>query len=295
MSSYTPNKTSIKIIIIALISSLSLTAMNTAIKLAQTHVNHDTIVFTRSVLALLIMLPIILRSRPKLSFKTQRYPLHLFRAIVGIGSIYGIVISLETLPISNTTLLFMAYPLFIPITLFLFMKKPLSLSVLGAIVIGFIGVVFALNPSSNGLLQYGALFALGAGLFTAIAVTIVKKLSDTEPASKIVFYFALNAVFITLIPAMLHWQPIPTIAWFELIAVSLFFILYQQCFAYSIKHGEPTLVIALMYSAIIFSAIIDWILNGKIIHFSTIIGFLLIVVSVVLVALFERQQLKKKQ
>lgn len=287
MKTSTPHQTPLIAIAATLFAALSLTAMNTMIKLVQVYVNHDIVVFMRSLFSMLILLPILLVRRHQHPLKTQRYPLHLLRALVGVGCVYCVVRGLDTLSISSATLLFMTYPLFTPLTMFFFLKKSLSLQIIVAIALGFVGVVCVLNPTSSDFLQYGSLFALASGILGAIGISIIKKLSDTEEPSKMVFYFGLNATVLTFIPALVHWQPIPAIAWIELIATGLFVTLYQQSLAYALKHGKPATVITLMYSAIIFSAIVDWVMHAKLIHISTIIGFLCIVISVVLVAMFE--------
>ncbi len=284
MINNTKQKTSTVAIIATVIAAISLTAMNTAIKFAQLYVNHDIIVFTRALFAVVILLPILRINSSNNLIRTRHYSLHLLRAIIGVLSAYCIVLSLETLPISNATLLFMTYPLFTPIMMYLFWRQTVTMPVLLTIILGFIGVIFVLNPTTNGFLQYGSLYSLASSILASMAVLVIKRLSSTEHASQIVLFFALNATVMTIIPAWLHWQPIPLIAWIYLLIVSVSAIIYQQGFAYALKHGEPTTIIAIMYSAIIFSAIVDWVTHEKVMHVSTIVGFILIVSSVLWVS-----------
>ena len=274
-------------VIVTLFAALSITIMNVITKLVQTHIDESIIVFIRVFVSMMILFPLI-HLKHNETLKTKRYPLHLLRATTGFISIYLLALSLKFLPVSNATLLFMTYPLFAPILLAIFLKNSLSLSSLIAIVIGFIGVLLVLHPNTHSFLQHSALIGLGSGFLAAIGVLIVKKLASTEPASRIVFYFSLNATIIALIPTYHHWKTIDLFTGCQLITIGIFGLLYQYCLAYALQHGKTVLVMPTLYTAIIFGTLADWFMGIATPHINTLFGFMCVFLGVIWVMMDER-------
>ena len=112
-------------------------------------ISAQMIVFWRSVVGLLFLLPMMHLFEKEVSFgekiKTKRLGLHLIRSVSGFLGVIIFCIVLKDLSITVATLLFFTVPLFIPFVAFFWKKEPLPR--LGWI--GLISVLSALSLSSN--------------------------------------------------------------------------------------------------------------------------------------------------
>ena len=150
-----------------------------------TDVNTSTLLFLRNLILFLLLLPFL--GVKKLSLKTKKFPILLLRGLGGVTAVFLFYYIVKKISLVNSTLLLNTYPLFVPfIALFWFRKKiPLKRVVL--LIVGFIGVIFVLQPSWNFFNSYG-LLGLFAGFLLAISIACIRKLAPTEHAGVMMFY-----------------------------------------------------------------------------------------------------------
>ena len=147
------------------------------------------IVFYRNLLAAIIIFPILMRGTGLQEFKTQRLNMHLLRSTSGVLAMFCFFYALANIELANAMLLKLTGPLFIPIIAILWIREHVSQKTVVGILIGFAGVVVFLNPGAE--IQLAALVGLIGGALAAFAKVTIRKMSDTEPTARIIFYFAL--------------------------------------------------------------------------------------------------------
>ena len=135
--------------------------------------------------------------------KTDCLHLHFLRSLLGVTAMSCMFYAWGHLPLAQSALLKQTMPLFVPIVAFFWMGERLSWRNFVAIGLGFAGVLLVLNP-----FQEAAVFNLAVvlGLFGAVMggstkVSIRRMRSSEEPALRVVFYFALFASVLSVIPA----------------------------------------------------------------------------------------------
>ncbi|WP_420420839.1 DMT family transporter [Simkania sp.] len=222
----------------------------------------------------------ILTLKHGISFlKTRRFFVLFLRALFGTTATVLYVIALKYIPLVNATLLFNTTPLFVPIFCLLILKTKLSWKVWIAILIGFIGILFIIRPTPSSMGRPGDLIGLGSGIFLALAFTMVKILSDTEPIQRINFYFfGIGTVLMT--PFLFFSHPVPGLDnWAWAAGTGVFFILCQIFLIKAYQCADPHEVGVFQYTSVVFAGFFDWIVWNKVPSILTFIGIVLVIIG----------------
>ena len=180
------------------VSALLFAGMATAIKIASRSLPNTMVVFFRNAVGLVALLPWLLR----LGFRnlaTRHLAEHLVRGFAGLASMYCYFYALSRLRLADAVLLNHCLPLFIPFVEKAWLREPMPRGLGRALVLGFFGLVLILRPGS-GLFQGAALIGLGAAVFAALAQVGIRRLTRTEPVTRIVFYFGAIATAASALP-----------------------------------------------------------------------------------------------
>ncbi len=108
----------------------------------------SVILFIRFTVGFAVLSPfIIVRLRKgTFTFKINRFWLQILRGIAGVLAIGFYYAAINYMPLVNATLLNITYPLFMPLIVWIVFKVPSTKSMIMAILLGFIGVVFVFQP-----------------------------------------------------------------------------------------------------------------------------------------------------
>ena len=200
--------------LLMLLAMLMFTVMGICIRLSSAFVPVLEIVFFRNALALLILAPLLIRSGVA-SIQMNRPKLFFGRAEINfIGMLSGFT-AVTLIPLADMTALTFTSPIFVTIGAALFLGEVIRIRRMAAIAVGFIGALIILRP---GLVEVstGAMLALVSALTIAIASLIVKKMTETESASAIVFWMVMMQAPIALVSELFIWQWLTAEAWIYL-------------------------------------------------------------------------------
>ena len=146
-----------------------------------------------------------------------------------------------------------------------------------------IGAVLILRPGTTAF-QPAALFALAAALLMGLEAIVIKRLSETEPAARILFINNLFGAVVSLIAASFVWVW-PTVSqWYLLAALGAIMVLGQTLFIQAMKRDEASLIIPAFYSVLVFAGIYDYLFYGARPEVLAAIGSAMIVWSALLLA-----------
>jgi drug/metabolite transporter (DMT)-like permease len=238
-------------------AGLGFAVMGAFIKTAAQSLPNETLVFLRNLFGLLI-LTIWLRPRAR-DLRTQRLGGHLLRAAFGLTAMYCFFFAIARLQLATAMLLNYSTPLFIPLIAWAWLGERPSPSVWLAVALGFAGVTLILKPGL-GLLSWAGLIGVLAGLFAALAMTNIRRMSDTEPVTRIVLYFAVFATLISALPMAWAWH-MPS--WRDaalMLCAGLFATLGQLWLTRAYSLAPAARVGALVYSAVVYAALLGWLL-----------------------------------
>lgn len=241
----------------AILSSAAFAVMCALGKIAQESVPQEMVLFFRFLIGFIVIFPFIFFDK-KHQLKTQHLSLHFFRATCSFLILACTFYALKYITLTSAILLNITYPLFVPLLMYILYKKKISYAMQFSILLGFVGVIFVLQPKENDLLHLPSFIGLAAGFFASVSIILVKKLSAYDTSRQIVFYYSLISAVIALIFVLPHWQtPSPKI-FLILIEMGIAGTVYQQALTYALKLANSTVVSPVMYSSVIFGGIIDW-------------------------------------
>ena len=247
-------------VVLIVFAFLCVSVMNAFAKVALETVPLGMLLFTQNFLALCLAIFFVFRS-PK-ALITHRLKLHIFRAITGLLSLACLFIAIEYISLVNATLLANSAPLFLPFVVWVWFGQKITKTLWLCLIIGFLGVFFIANPTSDlGLLfdSWMVLIALLGSLFSAIALQCVRTLGSTESPLTTVTYYFLIASIATLPFAVLQWQHLSRRDWLMLFEIAVLLALIQYLLFVAYKYASPTFLGPFNYSVVIFSGIIQWI------------------------------------
>ena len=161
---------------------------------------------------------------------------------------------------------------------FLFLGEVAGMRRIAVTLVGFAGIVIMLRPFAGGFDPDGIVAVAGA-VFGGLVVISIKKLSNTEPTRRIIFYYAFYTALFSAIPAAYFWI---TPTWAEvwvLLLIGILGILGQSCITHGFTLGEATVTVPFDYMRIVYSAIFGILLFAEIPNWWSVAGAALIVGS----------------
>lgn len=268
--------------------SLTLVVMATLVKYLGNELPAMEILFFRSFIGFLFVLPLFVRN-PTEPLRTKRPGMHLVRGTIGALGNICFFWTLTHMLLADAMALQFSRPLFM---------IPLAVLLLGEIVglrrsavaaVGFAGILLYARPFTAGFepgVLVGALGALAGGL----VVICIKRLATTEPTRVIMFYYAFwNAAF-ALVPALVFWVT-PSLPQLALLAVVGFLgIAGQGMITHGLTMGDATVLVPLDYSRIVYSAVLGLLLFGEIPGPFSFAGMALIAVCSLYLVLTEKRR-----
>jgi drug/metabolite transporter (DMT)-like permease len=268
--------------------SLTLVVMATVVKYLGNELPAMEILFFRSAIGLLFVLPLFARN-PLEPFRTKRPGMHLLRGAVGAVGNACFFWTITHMLLADAMALQFSRPLFmIPLAVFL-LGETVGLRRTAVAAVGFIGIVLYARPFTGGFEPDAFVGALGA-LAGGLVVICIKRLATTEPTRVIMFYYAVwNALF-ALIPAALFWVT-PTLPQLALLTVvGILGIGGQSLITHGLTMGEATVLVPLDYSRIIYSAALGYLLFSEIPGPWSFAGMALIVACSLYLVLTEKRR-----
>jgi drug/metabolite transporter (DMT)-like permease len=261
-------------------ASLLFACMGVCVKLGSAQFSAAELVFWRGFVATLLIGSYILVRR--LPLATRHARTHVARGLAGFVSLVMYFYSISLIPLAAAVTLNYTSPLFLALLLVLWLKEPVRRGFYGVLAVGFVGVIFLLQPTFERAQWLGALFGLGSGIISSVAYLNVRRLGELgEPEWRTVFYFSAMATLGGL-PWLLASNPFHAIdlrGWLLLLGVGGFGMLAQLCMTAAYKRGKTLVSASLAYSTVVFSSIFGMVLWEETLPWQAWAGVILIVAS----------------
>ena len=256
-------------------AALMFAGMGATIKLAAAQTNNEMIVFFRNLFGIVAMSPWLLHQGWD-RLTTRCLHLHLIRGATGLAAMYCFFYSIAHLQLAEAVLFNFSAPLFMPFIAFFWLHETLNRRLSLAAMIGFVGIVLVLRPTSASFTPV-ALVGVMAGIFAAFAMVTVRRLTATEPALRVVFYFALFGTLISALPMLLNWQTPNPQTLLLLAGVGLFATLGQYFLTRGYASAPAAQAAPFTYMAVIFAALIGWWIWDETLGIPSFVGATLVI------------------
>jgi drug/metabolite transporter (DMT)-like permease len=185
------------------IGSFTLVVMAMLVKHLGNRIPTLEILFFRSGIGFLFILPFFLRN-PMEPFRTKRPGMHFVRGVIGTLGNICFFWTLTHMLLADAMALQFSRPLFmIPLAL-IFLGEIVGWQRTAVTAIGFFGIVLYARPFTAGF-DPGVFVGAAGALFGALVVICIKRLATTEPTRVIMFYYAISNAVFALIPTIWLW------------------------------------------------------------------------------------------
>lgn len=239
------------------LASLSISIASIFVKLCES-VPSETLTFFRFFIGFILFLPWLLKH--KISFSFKHLPMHLVRDLAGLGAVFCYFYSIKYIPLINATTLRNTSPLFISLIILVWWRLSIPKWRILAIIIGFIGVVTMLRPTT-GFHEFPSIVGLFGGFCSALGLVAVQRMSSYVSTYSILFTYFLLSAIIMLFPMLATWQPIQSpIIWLFILLIGIFETLFQYLLTLSFTHAHASKAGLTIYLMVIFNGLFGWII-----------------------------------
>ncbi len=275
-------------------SSFGFALMNAFAKILSTNIPAMENIFFRSIVMVIIMLFIYvyisIRNKNKKRLKKGGFIKLFMRVAFGSFAMFCVFYNIATIPLGTATAFAQSVPIYVVFIGFFFLKEKVSIAIICATLIGFIGILMIGNPSINGLSIANILCGIASGIGMAIAFVALKGLKDYFDNSFVILSFALGTTILGLFGMLIPIENVggfvmPTnIEWFFILCMGISGTIAQHFLNKAYVIAPVGIVAPIDYSRIIFSIFLGILLGDSIPNLTTSIGIALIIFSGLLIA-----------
>ncbi|MBM1175258.1 DMT family transporter [Microvirga arabica] len=250
------------------------------------------LVFLRSLVGFLAVVPLMWRHRAKLT-NLSNIRGHLMRVAFNSTALTCNFAAFAALPLALVTAIGYTRPLILLAMAAVLLGERVSRIRYALTALGFLGVVVMLRPDEIPW-NIGLLAAFGSVLFGALSVVQTRRLAGEDTIVLMLFY-TVGLTLLTSVPAALVWVPIP---WAEAPSIILIGILAQvgqYCWLQAYQKQEARLLAPIGYLSIIFSGFAGWLYFDEVPSLSLCIGAAVVVLATMLTTPAEQWLKSRRQ
>lgn len=264
-----------------LASIVLLAGMSAAIKYLGGSIPIGESIFVRGLIAVVTLVTLAHFSGGVATLRTQNPRRHLWRSLSGTISMFFFFAALNMIPFADVMAIGYAQPSAVTLLAMAFLGERIHAFRWTALIIGLIGVLIMISPhlSVRHGNTLGALMAVGAMTFSAVAMIYMRSMSGAESALNITFYFMLVSMLGGLLTLPLGWVMPDTSQWIALLAMGLFGVAGQLLLSYSYRYAEASTIAPLEYTSMILAVAIGYFMFGEVPHRAVWIGVPLVIAS----------------
>ncbi|WP_374309107.1 DMT family transporter [Dongia sp.] len=247
---------------------------------------------TSRIITLAVMTVMVLqRHRSVLVLRSSFIKTHMLRSLFIVATTWTFFECLRYLELADAIAIAFAAPLFITA-----MSGPVLGENVGwrrwtAVVVGFVGVIVAVEPGRHGV-SWGALLALIAAITYAIGQLWLRPLAGREQGHNIVFYGTLFSGLIVLGPAIYEWKwPVNAFDWMLFLVQGSCSTLGQICMVRAFRVGEASLLAPLEYTALVWAGLFGYLFWGDLPTLQVLVGAVIIIGASLYIA--RREAIKR--
>jgi len=146
------------------------------------------IVFYRNLLGIFLILYSFKKVELSVSFNFSKFHLLFLRGFFGTVAMVCYFYTIAHIPLGEAVILNKTSPFFVTIFAYYLMKESISMQIIFALIIGFAGVVFVVQPFDF-VISTGHILGVLGGIFAAAAYATIKKIKDVYDARVIMLSF----------------------------------------------------------------------------------------------------------
>lgn len=320
-------------ILYMLLNAVAISVLYAAVKELRVELDSNLVVFVYKFTLFILILPWVLKEGFK-GIKTDKLLLHTSRGFLSISGSLCLFYAIKYIELSDITAMGYIEQVLLVLVGIIFFKEKSSISKILAILMSFLGAVVVIYPD---IIQFTAwnipylssigfkgefnkyyIFVFLSIFFWGSNCIVIKFLGKTEKTKSQMFYVLLVSCVLTYPLAFFHWADAQVmgmdikypiyhlsfsdlgLAWHHvpyLGLLALCYFIHSVAFYKSLTYAEFSTVIPFDYSRLIFTGIFGYIFYQELPDEGSYFGYLLIVVSGVILVRAEskRRKILKRQ
>jgi drug/metabolite transporter (DMT)-like permease len=155
--------------------------------------------------------------------------------------------------------IYMSAPLLIVVLAALLLHERVDVGRWVAVLVGLVGVLIILQPTTDGMGARVGLIAAVSALCYALAVIVARMLTRTDTSASMVFSFLALVALAAGALAAPDWRPILAADWIAIAAIGLFGAVGQHAITEAFRHAPASIVAPIEYTALLWGLGIDWV------------------------------------
>ena len=228
----------------------------------------------RFIFALIAISTAVLIMRPR--FKRTHLGLHLGRSTFGWGGVTLMFAAAAFIPLSDATAISFLNPVIGMLLAIPLLGERIGKWRVMSAIIAFAGAMLLTRPSA-GVIEFGALLALGSAALLGAELIFIKLLSGREGPLQILLVNNIIGCTIASAVAYFVWISPTPLQWVALAGVGLLMAAAQSCFINAIARADTGFVAPFFYTTLAFATLYDGLIFGVIPDIISISGALLII------------------
>ncbi|OLP60472.1 multidrug DMT transporter permease [Xaviernesmea oryzae] len=247
----------------------------------------------RSLAALLVLSPFMLRLGWRRLVRVEQPYLHVVRALFFSVDALAFYYCVAFMPLADAMTYWLAVPIYVAAASPFLLGKKVGWRRWLAILVGFSGVLIALNPSSASF-SLPALVALGGSLAYGGAVVLGRKLREAPDVTLVTWQVvsALISASVGLAIFPESWSPVSPVNLGLLGLLGIVALCAHIFVNRSLKLADAATVVPLQYTLLFWAVLFGWLIFSDVPRPTTVIGAVLIVLSGLFI--FFREQTVKR-
>jgi drug/metabolite transporter (DMT)-like permease len=245
----------------------------------------------RSAAAWIVLSPLVARAGPKIIVNAPRPWLQFLRVLLSTGEVACFYLAVTVLPLADTMTYYLATPIYVTLLAALILKERVGWRRWSAVLVGFVGVLIALQPSSASF-GWPALVALLGSVLFAFLMIVTRTLRGTPDLTMVAWQFACSLI-VGLAWAPFQWVPFNGYDMFLIGLVGVVGMLAMVCVNRSLKLAPASVVVPYQYTMIVWAVVFGYLVFGDVPSWAVVTGATIIIAAGLYI--FFREQRVAKQ
>jgi drug/metabolite transporter (DMT)-like permease len=245
----------------------------------------------RSALTLLVLSPFIWHAGRAAFANAPKPALQVVRVVLSSLEVAMFFWAVSYLPLADTPTFYLAGPIYVTALSVLLLRERVGWRRWTAVLVGFIGVVIALRPSSSSF-TLPALIALSGSMIYALLMITTRALRETNDTMLMTTYF-VGAVAFGAVAAPFGWVVPEALDLVFFAGSAVATVVAQLSGIRSLKLASASVVVPYQYTLILWSVLFGWLMFAELPDSYTVVGAVIIVAAGLYV--FWREQLAARK
>jgi len=241
----------------------------------------------RFVFAFIALCAVAAMLRPRI--ENPDLKLHAARSLFGWGGVTLMFAAVAFIPLSDATAISFLNPVFAMVLAIPMLGERVGPVRWSAAALALIGALILLRPGA-GVIQPGALLALGAAMVMGMEIVLIKRLSGREAPFQILLVNNAMGVVIASLAVIWVWQPPTPAQWGALIGIGGLMACAQTLFVNAMARAEASFVAPFSFGTLLFAALYDFTLFDVVPDGVSVLGAGVIVAGGIVLAARDRRR-----